>query len=497
MPLRVGFDFCPDSGLNLPIADRCMGFCSCFHGFRGMLNSTRWIWVAVLFVGAPDKGLAQAALSYSVQVQPGFNSIANHLNRGDNKLDDVLRGVPDGSGLFKFNPVTMGYYPPAVYIHGRWESLVPEMEFLNPGEGAFLYLAGNQGITLTFSGTIAQQFPLPRQVVFGGYNLVSAHQPRPMNFVDLFGFTPHPGDIVYLYDKPLAAAPSPTQPNAWSTHRFTPRGWDFFPTFRVGRSAFVYLSQGPRIFQHPMSRNVTNGQTVRFDVGVTGPGIGQSPGPGQVPYRFQWLRQEDDLVGETNSSLVINNAQYLHSGLYSVTVRNPFGEVTSRQAFLRVTSPPVILEPPEGVRAIPGQKVTFRVKAVGTPTLRYEWFRDGVRLPNQIEASLDLTASAATAGRYHVRVLNNLGFAQSQPVTLEVNDPPKITAQPVTQIARPNETVVFTVVAEGTQPLSYQWRHNGQLIPGGDGFDASCVKDPTSGCRRIRCDRRERRRRGS
>ena len=462
-PLRVGFDFCPDSGLNLLIADRCMGFCSCFHGFRGLLNSTRWIWVAALFVGAPDKGLAQAALSYSVQVQPGINSIANHLNRGDNNLDDVLRGVPEGSVLYKFNSVTMGY-DVAVYDNGNWHP----PEFLRPGEGAFLQIPGNQTITLTFSGTIATQFPLPRQQVnWGGYNLVSAHQPRPMNFVELFGFTPHPGDVVYLYEKPLAAAPSPTQPNAWSTHRFTPRGWDFFPTFRVGRSAFVYLSQGPRIWQHPMSRNVTNGQTVRFDVGVTGPGVSQGPGPGQVPYRFQWLRQEDDLVGETNSFLLINNVQYWHSGLYSVTVRNPFGEVTSRQAFLQVTSPPVILEPPEGVRAIPGQKVTFRVNAVGTPILRYEWFRDGVRLPNQILPLLEVTASAATAGRYHVRVVNNLGFAQSQPVTLELNDPPKIIVHPITQIARPNETVAFTVVAEGTQPLSYQWRHNGQRIPGG------------------------------
>jgi hypothetical protein len=422
-----------------------------FHGFGGLLMSASWIWAAgLLFVGV---GISSAQTSYKVTVQPGFNSIANHLDPGSYKLDDVLRGVPEGSVLYKFNPATGGYEL-AHYMDGLW---FPETEVLKPGEGAFLQLMGNQTITLTFTGRIAQSGPF-RQVGLGRYHLVSAHEPRTMYFGELFGFAPHPGDVVYLYDKPFAADPSPgQQTGVSSTHRFSLRGWDIVPAFRVGRSAFVYLSEGPRVVQHPAPRTVNAGTNVVFNVGILGQG----------PLRYQWLLYEDELVGETNSTLTISNVQYWHSGLYSVTVRTPYGEATSKQASLRVNSQPVILESPENVRAIPGQKLTFRVKAVGTPVLRYQWFRNSEPLPNQQAPFLNVTASASTAGRYHVRVTNNLGFAFSQPATLEVNDPPKINIHPITQFARPNQTVVFAVFADGTPPLNYHWRHNGQRIARG------------------------------
>jgi Ig-like domain-containing protein len=320
---------------------------------------------------------AQAA-TYSVRVEPGYNSIANHLDRGANRLDDVIPNPPHGSQLWKFNRATQNYYEPAIFLDDEWHSFVPEMERLNPGEGAFLWVA--RSATLTFTGAIAQ-FSLPRPATFGGYNFVSAHRPRNMSFVELFDFAPHPGDIVYLYDKPFAALPQANQQYYSSIHRFTPQGWDIVPTFRVGRSAFVYLSDGPgaRIVQQPpVSQIVSSGQTVRFDVSVVGPG----------PYQYQWLFNEDELPGETNSFLSIKNVQYWHNGLYSVTVRNPYGEATSRLGFLRVNSKPVILDQPKPIQAVPGRKVEFRVRAVGNPVLRYQWFYNNRIMTNETEPVL-------------------------------------------------------------------------------------------------------------
>lgn len=47
--------------------------------------------------------------------------------------------------------------------------------------------------------------------------------------------------------------------------------------------------------------------------------------------------------------------------------------------------------------------------------------------------------------------------------------PPSITAQPDGQSGNPGDSTVFTVRAEGTPPLTYQWYWNGILVPGATG----------------------------
>jgi uncharacterized delta-60 repeat protein len=51
----------------------------------------------------------------------------------------------------------------------------------------------------------------------------------------------------------------------------------------------------------------------------------------------------------------------------------------------------------------------------------------------------------------------------------EIPLPPVITQQPVSRTTGPGGTVTFTVAASGTEPLSYQWRLNGNRIPGATG----------------------------
>jgi len=51
----------------------------------------------------------------------------------------------------------------------------------------------------------------------------------------------------------------------------------------------------------------------------------------------------------------------------------------------------------------------------------------------------------------------------------EIPSPPVITEQPVSTTVLSGGTAMFTVVASGTEPLSYQWRLNGNKIPGATG----------------------------
>jgi hypothetical protein len=64
-------------------------------------------------------------------------------------------------------------------------------------------------------------------------------------------------------------------------------------------------------------------------------------------------------------------------------------------------------------------------------------------------------------GNYSVKVSNAIGFTNSTTATLVVTGaPPEITLQPQSQTAPCHGSVTFTVAANGSAPLSYQWRSN-------------------------------------
>ncbi|MFM1767595.1 MAG: hypothetical protein RJA22_124, partial [Verrucomicrobiota bacterium] len=70
------------------------------------------------------------------------------------------------------------------------------------------------------------------------------------------------------------------------------------------------------------------------------------------------------------------------------------------------------------------------------------------------------------AGPYTLVVSNGAGTATSAPGLLTVLTPPVISVQPVDQTVSPGTDVVFTVVAAGAAPFTYQWRLNGAVLAG-------------------------------
>src|SRR5262249_24587337 len=66
-----------------------------------------------------------------------------------------------------------------------------------------------------------------------------------------------------------------------------------------------------------------------------------------------------------------------------------------------------------------------------------------------------------------VIVRNGIGVVTSANATLTVTDiAPVIATQPQSQSVLAGDNVTFTVVASGTEPLSYQWRKNAANIAG-------------------------------
>jgi len=130
---------------------------------------------------------------------------------------------------------------------------------------------------------------------------------------------------------------------------------------------------------------------------------------------------------------------------------------------------PGIAAQPESLTVCEGQKAAFRVEAMGTETLAYQWKKNGVEIGGA-NANVYIMPSARVgdAGSYSVTVSNSCGLIESIPATLAVNTKPLIKAQPEGQVVCTKTPVSLRVVASGTEPFCYQWTRNGVLIPGAD-----------------------------
>lgn len=120
-----------------------------------------------------------------------------------------------------------------------------------------------------------------------------------------------------------------------------------------------------------------------------------------------------------------------------------------------------IFKDPEPVDTCLGEAVSFTVVAY-PKTATYVWRKDGAPLvPAQTGPTLNLgLVDAADAGSYDVVVSLGQRARTSAAATLTVREGPTITVQPspAVRTVNPGVTIVYSVTASGSGPLSYQWR---------------------------------------
>jgi hypothetical protein len=130
---------------------------------------------------------------------------------------------------------------------------------------------------------------------------------------------------------------------------------------------------------------------------------------------------------------------------------------------------PSITTQPESQSVSLGANVTFSVNATGSSPLAYQWQKNSAALAGSTETTLVLTnVQSAHAGDYHVVVTNVQGTVTSDVAHLTVLVPPGITmaGQPKDKVVAAERAASFSVLANGTTPLSYQWRFEGADLPG-------------------------------
>lgn len=185
---------------------------------------------------------------------------------------------------------------------------------------------------------------------------------------------------------------------------------------------------------------------------------------GTAPLLYEWRKNDQVIPGASAAQLALGPVTVEDSGQYSVLVSNSCGSVEVSVATVTVSAPPVILQQPFPQIACAGDPVALVVAAVGTD-LSYQWRHEGVAIAGANSRTLQLDAvTPLDAGAYDVVVSSRCGAIVSAEASVQVHSAPQITESPKGTALFAGEAMTFTVAADGSGPLAYQWFHNGAPI---------------------------------
>jgi hypothetical protein len=172
------------------------------------------------------------------------------------------------------------------------------------------------------------------------------------------------------------------------------------------------------ITTQPANQTVTPSQTATFAVTASG----------TAPLTYQWRKNGANLSGAAAASYTTPAVSAADNGaMFDVVVSNSVGSVTSSSAALTVKavspSAPTITTQPANQNVALGQTATFSVLASGTPSLTYQWRKNGANIAAATATSYTTppTIVADNATTFDVVVSNSAGNVTSTSASLAVH----------------------------------------------------------------------------
>jgi len=136
---------------------------------------------------------------------------------------------------------------------------------------------------------------------------------------------------------------------------------------------------------------------------------------------------------------------------------------------VRITpSAPIILNNPASLTLPASSNAIFSVTAVGSQPLNYQWYYNSNLISGANSTQYILSGiQSINSGSYQVVVSNSLGSVTSAVATLTVTPlAPYFVLIPIGASVSAGSSHTFTGLANGSQPISYQWQHAGTNLPG-------------------------------
>ena len=128
---------------------------------------------------------------------------------------------------------------------------------------------------------------------------------------------------------------------------------------------------------------------------------------------------------------------------------------------------PTVSISPMNVIVFGGSNAVITASASGLPPLTYQWMKAQSALAEETNATLTISnAQPTNAGGYSAIVSNPFGSATSAVATVTVVYPPSISFQPISQMVAAGPSLTLAVLADGTAPLTYQWRNGAGALAG-------------------------------
>jgi hypothetical protein len=189
---------------------------------------------------------------------------------------------------------------------------------------------------------------------------------------------------------------------------------------------------------------------------------------GTAPLTFVW-KHDGETLPATTSSYNKNNATHDDAGIYTVTVSNAAGSITSSDILVTVNDPtaPTFYSSPSGTTINAGGTAYLYANVNSSSAVSLQWYQDGVAL-------VGATGNyyyATEAGSYTVVATNAVGSTTSTAAVVTVLATPAPVAPSGVSISDPvtveaGGSLYLSSSASGTSPLTYQWRKDGADIPG-------------------------------
>jgi hypothetical protein len=207
---------------------------------------------------------------------------------------------------------------------------------------------------------------------------------------------------------------------------------------------------------------------------------------GTEPLSYQWKRDGSIIDGATNATYTTDPLTWSDdSAIYTVTVTNSYGSITSTNATVKIGTPPY--NPNQNYRyflidGTTNHTMTF-TNIQGTVPIQYQWYSASAGLiegqsgtlttgyqstpdPNSVSIIVPLITTADKGNYYYVELTNSWGFDQNRPTyDLTIGYAPRITLQPSSITVNGGSTATFTINADGvTSGVYFTWLKNGVTV---------------------------------